>query len=515
MSNAMNRQLVTLVALSLLAAQTRLAPIVQRPDPVAIAHVTIVDVTTGSALHDRTVVVRDRRIAVVDSAPRVDIPRGTRIVDGQGRFLMPGLWDMHVHNFGGDHVVRTNFFPLFIANGVTGVRDMWGDCDSACATKDEDVELPVSAAVIQRWKRDIASGTLIGPRLVAGSAIFDGPTPNFPGSYAIRSPDDARTHVRLAKRHNVDFIKVLPGLSRESYLATIDEAKRQGLTVAGHVPFGMSPRDVSDAGQRSIEHVGDVVGLPPEIPSCSSRPDAIEAALQAMRASPDTSTATRTKLRVAVRRALVDTYSDTLCAALFAHFARNHTWRDLTLGAIVNGALGRLGDTVIGSDPRLRYVLPRVRDVWVQQAPVDARARQTGEDSAATAAMVRLMLFLAGAMQRSGVSLLAGTDAPNPWVIPGFALHDELALLVRGGLTPLQALQAATINPARFLGAMDSLGVIARGKLADLVLLDADPLVDIHNTARIAGVVANGRYFARLELDELLAGAERAARANR
>jgi hypothetical protein len=430
-------------------------------------------------------------------------------VDGRGRFLIPGLWDMHAHLVG-DRVVRTNMFPLFIANGITGVRDMWGDCDSVCATDDADIRRPVTAAVVQRWKRDIGSGGLIGPRIVASSAIFEGPSPMFPGSYAIRSPDEAREKVLLAKQHGVDFIKVLPGLSRESYLAIVDAAKRQGLPVAGHVPFAMTPIEVSDAGQRSIEHVDDIVGLGPYASLiCSGQPDSVRAAFAAMRMTRDTGAMARARLQTAYRLRLAESYSDTLCAGVFGQLARNGTWRVPTLVAHRNGPMGRLGDTLVVSDPRLRYVDTRIRALWLQPPPTTPP--QTGEDSAAIRGVVRLVLSLPGAMQRAGLPLLAGTDEPNPWVIPGFSLHDELALMVNGGLTPLEALRTATINPARFLNATDSLGVIAPGKLADLVLLDADPLVDIHNTVRIAAVIMNGRVFARSELDQLLVGAARAA----
>jgi imidazolonepropionase-like amidohydrolase len=479
------------------------------PDPVAITHVTVVDVATGARLPDRTVLVRDRHIATVDTAPRVRVPAGMQRVDGHGRFLIPGLWDMHAHLVG-DRLARMNTFPLFIANGITGVRDMWGDCDSVCATSDTDIDRPVTAAVVQRWKRDVSSGALVGPRIVAASAIFDGPSPAFPGSYAIHSPDEARDRVRLARQHGADFIKVLAGLSRESYMATVDEAKRQGLTVAGHVPWAMTPLEVSDAGQHSIEHVDDIVGLGPYSQrSCSSHPDSVRAAFAAMRMTRDTSVAERARLQTTYRRLMAESYSAELCAAVFAQLARNDTWRVPTLVVYRNGILARLGDPLVLSDPRLPYVDSHIRELW--RRPPPTVPPQTGEDSAAISGVVRLVLSLPGEMQRAGLRLLAGTDAPNPWVIPGFSLHDELALMVGGGLTPLEALRTATINPARFLNATDSLGAIARGKLADLVLLDADPLADIHNTTRIAAVIVNGRVFTRPALEELLAGAARAA----
>lgn len=499
-----------LLAPTPLDAQAVRPPAPPRQRPVAIEHVTIIDVATGAKLLDRTVLLRERHIVRVDTAPSVRVPGGTRRVDGRGRFLIPGLWNMHVHLVG-DRVVRTNMLPLFIANGITGVRNMWGDCDSGCATSDGDVSRPVPAAVVQRWKDDISRGALVGPRIVTSSAIFEGPSPMFPGSYSIRSSDDAREKVRRAKQHGVGFIKVLPNLSRDSYLAIVDEAKRQNLPVAGHVPFAMTPVEVSDAGQRSIEHVDDLAGLGFGRATCSAKPDSLRAAFAAVVRPTDTSSAERSRRQTVYRRLLVEGYSETLCAEVLAHLARNGTWRVPTLAVQRNGPLARLGDTLVVADPRLRYVDSRMRVAWLQSPP--SAPPRTAEDSAAIRGVVRLVLSLPGAMQRAGVPVLAGTDEPNPWVIPGFALHDELALMVTGGLTPLEALRTATINPARFLNATDSLGTIGRGKLADLVLLDADPLADIHNTSRIAAVVSNGRLFDRSALNDLLTVAAEAAQA--
>ena len=478
------------------------------PDgPVAITNVTVIDVVNGARLPDRTVLVQNRRITAVDTAPRVAVPPGTQRVDGRGRYLIPGLWDMHVHLVS-DRLARTNTFPLLIANGVMGVRDMWGDCDSVCARDDADYFRPVPAAQVQTWKRDVASGALVGPRIVASSAIFDGPSPMFPGSSAIRSPDEARAKVKRARDLGADFIKVLPGLTRESYLAVIEEAKRHGLPVSGHLPDAMSPREVSDAGQASIEHVDALVGLGPGRANCSSQPDSVRAAFFAIMRSQDSAAAARGRLQTIYRRLLAESHSPEVCADLFAHFRRNGTWRVPTFVVQHRPILARLGDSTILSDPRLRYVSSRILQVW--RRPPPSVPPQTAEDSAAMRGVARLVVTLAGQLQRAGVPLLVGTDFPNPWVIPGFSVHDELALLVNGGLTPIEALQAATLNPARFLHATDSLGVIAPGKLANVVLLDADPLADIRNTDRIAAVIVNGRLLDRAALDELLAGAERA-----
>ena len=438
---------VRLLLGSPLLAQAGRGPTQAPANPVAITHVTVIDVSTGVLLTDRTVLLRERRIAIVDTAPKVRVPAGTRRIDGSGRFLIPGLWDMHTHPVG-DRVVRTNTFRLFIANGITGVRDLWGDCDSGCATDTNDVMRPVPAAIVQRWKHDIDSGALIGPRIVQSSALFEGPSPMFPGSYAIRSVEDARASVRLAREHQVDFIKVLPGLSRDSYLAIVEESRRLGLPVAGHVPFAMTTAEVSDTRQRSIEHLDDIVGFGPYArAACSSQPDSLRAAfISAMRSSQDTVWAEQVRAQTAYRRVMTEAYSPTLCDSVFARLVRNDTWRVPTVVVHRNPPLARLGDASIVSDPRLQYVDARIRERWARG--VATGRRLTPEDSTSIRDVVGLVVRVPGSMQRAGVQLLAGTDEPNPWVIPGFSLHDELALFVDGGLTALQALQAATNNPA-------------------------------------------------------------------
>jgi imidazolonepropionase-like amidohydrolase len=192
-------------------------------------------------------------------------------------------------------------------------------------------------------------------------------------------------------------------------------------------------------------------------------------------------------------------------AALFARFRKNHTWQCPTLVMTRNYAL--LLDPAITSDARVKYVSPGRRDFFQK---VKA-AGLTSQEQAARQRLYQKKQTIVGLMQRTGVGILAGTDLANPYLYPGFSLHEELAILVEAGLTPMQALQTATRNPARFMGREKELGTVQKGRLADLVLLDADPLADIHNTTKIRAVVANGRLYDRAALDRMLADAEAAA----
>jgi hypothetical protein len=224
-------------------------------------------------------------------------------------------------------------------------------------------------------------------------------------------------------------------------------------------------------------------------PSCATNADSISA----RRSGP----------RFSFYRSLVRGYEAKRCASLFTTFAIRHTWRTPTLVVEQTMLTLELGDTSIIADPRMRFIPADLREGWTAFARAAAR-HFSHDDSLATTTLLSLDRKLVDEMKLRGVQLLAGTDESAPFVMPGLSLHDELALLVKAGLTPLEALQTATINPARFLGATDSLGTVATGKIADLLLLDADPLVNIHNTTRIAAVIANGRLFDRAALDSML-----------
>jgi imidazolonepropionase-like amidohydrolase len=443
--------------------------------PVAISHVTVIDVTGAAPSSDMTVVVTGNRITGVGKTGRVQLPKAARLVDARGKFLIPGLWDMHVHTFNNSSRPGTDnsdwYFPLLIANGVTGLRDMWTD--------PEDIRLT------RAWRQEIDSGTLVGPRFAVSSSVVDGVPTLLKNAIGVSTPDEARRAVRTLKDAGAGFIKVYWNLSPEAYHAVADEAKRLGIPFAGHVPFSMSAADVSDAGQRSIEHLTGV----PE--TCSSR----DAELRKVRDwTPE------------LAEEMWRTYDENKCRALFARFARNGTWHTPTL--VLRRALGFRTDEGLRSDSRLRYVPAGVAQDWLrplpdEDAPLDPKVR---------AERFRRLIAIVAGMHRAGVPLLAGSDIGNPFVFPGFSLHDELELFVQAGLTPLEALQAATLNPARYLGLTGSLATIEEGKLADLVLLDANPLEDIGHTRRIAAVVTNGRYLPRDVLETMLADVEAGAK---
>jgi imidazolonepropionase-like amidohydrolase len=322
--------------------------------------------------------------------------------------------------------------------------------------------------------------------MVVASPIIDGPEPIWPNSIAVRNDAEGRKAVRKVKEWGADFVKVYSLLPRDAYFGIADEAKQQGLSFVGHVPFSVSPAEASDAGQKSVEHLTGI------LIECSDKEAELRAGV--VRAH---SPAARARAEAVA----LETYDSQKAAALFERFAKNQTWQCPTLTVLRSNAY--MGDQKFRNDPRLRYVSRQIRQRWGQRL-----ANRNEENYADAKRVFQKEAEIVGAMRRAGVPLLAGTDTGNPFCFPGFSLHEELALLVVAGLTPVEALRSATLSPARFFGLDQSIGTIEQGKIADLVLLDADPLQDIRNTQKINAVITNGRLFDRKALDKMLAEAE-------
>ncbi|MEP6493360.1 MAG: amidohydrolase family protein [bacterium] len=424
---------------------------------LVIAHASVIDGRDSTARDDQTIVILGTRIATVGLSQSTSVPAGARVVDGRGKFVIPGLWDMHVHT---SMVGGRALLALYVANGVTGVRDMAGDW-----------------ATLTGWRREIARGTLVGPRIVASGPYLEGgdvPIPHI----LTRTPDEGRAGVDSLMKLGVDFVKVHGQLTRETYFAIARRARERGIPFAGHVSRLVGSADASDSGQRSIEHLL-------AIPAPCTVAESI--ALQP---------------RFAAQGALGRCSSDDL-APLYARFVRNNTWITPTFTAQYEVAVWP-GHSVPG-DSLARY-LPAALKRYVAGIFPMPNDVPPGADSVGRAMFAKRLRQVA-TMQHAGVRVLTGTDAPLRNSPPGFGLHEELELLVRGGLTPFEALTAATFEPARYFGILDSAGTVAAGQFADLVVLDANPLSDIRNVRRIAAVVANGRLFTGEERKRLLLSA--------
>jgi hypothetical protein len=466
----------------------RVAPPPPPADPgvLAITNVTVIDATGAPPRRRTTVLIRGERIVAVGPARLVPVPRGARVLDGRGRFLIPGLWDMHTH------ITHPAFPRLFLAHGVTGVRHMFST-NYFCSPR--------------QMARQAAARQEPFPRLFAAEQLVDGPASVFawPASgnvHRVRSAGDARRAVRALKARGEDFVKVYDGLSREAYFELALEAWAVGLPFAGHVPYAVNAGEASDAGQSSIEHLSGVAL------ACSAQEEQLRARLLVG----GKGLAAVWRINAQAYR----TYDPVKAEALFRKFAQNGTWQVPTL--VQRRVWSKLDDPRFVNDPRLAQMPDLVRQVWqVKQKANGVKLPYLGleltkADLEQNRAEFRQDLeVVVPAMRWAGVRLLAGTDASVPYCFPGSGLHDELELLVEAGLNRMEALQAATRNPAEFLGRQRDLGTVERGKLADLVLLDASPLEDIRNTRRIRAVVLGGRVLDREALDAMLPKPKRPA----
>lgn len=445
--------------------------------------VHVVDVKAGELLRNYNVLVEDGQITRIGPVEEVNSVEPDLRVEGRGRYLLPGLWDMHGHT-SSEAITRQLVFPVYIAHGMTGIRDLKGDCFSPCW----ELSTPVDSARLR--ESEIRAGKLLGPRVVASSAMADGLSAY--GSLPTDTPERAREFVRQSVARGVAFIKTYDGLPREAYIALVDEANRLKVPVAGHLPVAVSLDEALRLEQRSIEHLGGGNILD----ACSSR----EAELRA-----------KTVAEISVEKpdfrpiisALVDSVDWDKCDAAIARWAASDTWSTPTL--VLNRYPGEMGMGNWRSQPQVAFLHPADRDYWEADDVSFAEQQGTIEERRRYNAVVR---EIARRMHSAGVRFLAGSDAGVPDTFWGLSLHQELVMLVSIGMSPAEALRSATLGPAQFLGREHEFGTIEEGKLADLVLLERNPLEDIANTQSIAGVMIRGRFVDRDELDGLLAQAE-------
>jgi imidazolonepropionase-like amidohydrolase len=455
----------------------------QHSSPLLLLHATIIDATGAAPKTDMSVIISGGRITGLGPARELPVPAGARVVDAIGKFLIPGLWDMHIHlddpELWPTHVSREEkerVFPLLIANGITGVRDMGGSLEQ-----------------LQEWRQKIILGQMLGPRMVISGPFVDGNYPEFDwlGSLRVTTEAEGREAVRSLHRRGADFIKVYNTIPRAAYFGLADEAKKLGVVFAGHVPDRIGAAEASDAGQKSMEHMQ---GL---LLACSAKEDAFRKEIAETYDEPKAALTPLDRGDPAV----LASFSKEKCDALFARFARNGTWQCPTLHN--NWRHAHSFDKVLTNDPRACYYPRSFREYWKKRSLDD---QKHPEREARLQAYYLKLFALVTDMRRAGVNILAGSDAgANEYSFPGFSLHDELAELVAAGLTPMEALQSSTLNAAKYLGMADAFGTVEAGKMADLVLLEANPLDDINNTRKIAGVILGGRLIDKVELQQLLA----------
>ena len=393
---------------------------------IAFTRVNVVPMAGPTILPNQTVVVRQGRIAAMGPSGQVPVPEDAVVIDGDGRYLMPGLADMHVH------LLHPEDMLLYLANGVTTVRNMWGTVD------------------ILGWRTEVATGQRLGPRIYTASRGLDGSPAFWETSLVVDDSTAARAAVAAEAALGFDFIKVYTNLSREAYDAIIAAAAERRLPVVGHVPRKVGIDRVLAAGQASVEHLGWV-------------PQGLD---------------------------------DEALAALAKQAAQSGTWFCPTL-VVQTRFVDSVEAAQLAARPEMRFVHPEMRATWrpTPNAPSrklrQARALERGR-------VVR-------AFRAEGVRLLLGTDSWISYVIPGFSIHEELAMLVGdAGLSPFDALRAGTSDPARSIGATGTWGTVVVGASADLLLLRANPLQDVRHVQERSGVMVAGAWYSQAELDRRL-----------
>lgn len=470
--------------------------------PVVITGVTVIDVVTGARVPGRAIHIEQGIIRRITDAG-APIPANVRVVDASGTFAIPGLWDMHTHIL---HRWEWNA-PLALSAGVTGIRDL--------ATRRPLAEVLRLRDAVERGQDD-------GPRIVAfAGPLIDGFPSVFREFLSVRDTAQARTTVDSLASAGATFIKVYTGLSRAQFDAIIAAARRRGLRVSGHVPVALTTEDALDAGVWTLEHAYR------HRLACAD-------AESTMREMLIRQAAARARRDIAASEALEDstfrlgitTYSAARCQALGRRIARAGAWFVPTLvearSRFLNEEPGDRAFDSLFAQPHLAALPPRMVTQWRDQLAFQAGLRA---GMAATeeiwlaqqrlrAEEVATRLRMVADLRRGGARVLAGTDGSDefPLVTSGYSIHEELQLLVQAGLTPLEALQAATLHAAEAVGQEHRFGVLAPGRAADVVLLEADPLEAIGHTRRIRAVVLGGRVFDEEALVSLRDRAAAAAR---
>ncbi|MDR7090115.1 amidohydrolase family protein [Cellvibrio fibrivorans] len=440
--------------------------------PIAIINTSVVDVAGGVILPNQTVIIERKKIRIVGAANNVAIPENAIRINGANQFLMPSLWDMHTHIF---KVTPLLDLPLYIGYGVTNVRDM-----ASCPKADD----PFAACPedFKRWTHQANNDELVGPRVqgisswhLNGPGIHD-QIKGLPEFFGTANEQQAREFVRYYSG-KVDAIKVYNYISREAYFALVDEAKKVGIDVVGHRPLAISAIEAAQH-QKSIEHARFI--LHESFAGSAALRESVAKGLW----SED-------------RRRMLDEHEPQMATAIFSAMKNSGTWYVPTHLTRRVDAYG--DEALILEDPILRYLHPLMKWQWLEDVnkviseEPSPEARKTYRD------FYHKGLELTGAAHRAEVKVLVGTD----YIVAGITVHNELEQLVMAGLSPVDALRAATILPAEYFGLQKEYGSVAAGMNADLILLNKNPFEDIRNTQSIEAVIFNGNLYDRNKLDEI------------
>lgn len=446
------------------------------PYDVVITHANVVDVETGTLRPNQTVAITGDQIRLVEKTSKALPARQT--LDAAGQYLIPGLWDMHVHFRGGEALAEENkrLLPLYLYHGITTVRDAGGDLTSH----------------IFRWRQQLAAGTLAGPRIFTSGPKIDGPQAYWPGSLEVETPAQISRALDSLQKLHVDYVKIYDSkISPDAFLGAIAEAEKRGLKTTGHMPYSVKLSEAVDRGLDASEHLYYV------FKATSSKEDSLTALVRASQ-----STARPLGL-FDLLPAIYATQSPEAAQRIYQQLARHHTAVVPTL--FIQQTLADLAATDHTQDSLLAFIGPGIQATYARRT--SSARRQSAEAAAFSQKLNARFRAMVPELYNAGVAVLAGSDSGpfNSYVYPGASLQGELQALVAAGLTPAQVLRIATLGGAQFMGVEKQTGTIAVGKQADVVLLTANPLTDIAHADRVATVVVRGRVYSKKELQALLA----------
>jgi len=416
----------------------------------AFLNVNVVPMNSEVVVAAQTVVVTDGIIVEIGDVDLVPVPEEAEVVDGTDRFLMPGLTEMHAHvpDANSDDLGRV--LTLFVANGVTTIRGMLGRPSHLLL------------------RQQLLDGEQFGPRLITSGPSMNG--------RSVSGPDDGARTVRAQHAAGYDFIKIHPGLSLEEFQAIATTSNELGIPFAGHVPAAVGVETALVAGMTTIDHLdGYIAAL---MPANSDRSGGYGGFFDVL---------------------LADLVTEDRIADVAAQTAAAGTW-NVPTESLIEHLVGDLSIADLRNRPEMRYMPDETVQRWVEAKEEQLNERGFNAEIGAHAIEIRREIILA--LHEAGAGLLLGSDAPQVFNVPGFSLHHELAFLVNAGLTPYEALQTGTTAVAEFL--QTNTGVVAIGRDADLLLLDANPLVDIDNSRRVHGVMVRGTWYSFFELEKRL-----------
>ncbi|MHA6247415.1 amidohydrolase family protein [Pontibacter sp. CAU 1760] len=453
------------------------AILTQSTHDLVITNANVVDVTSGEVLTGKTLLIDEGVLTAIKDTKPSKTYKAIVSLDAQGKYVIPGLWDNHIHLRGGEALEEENrqLLPLYIANGITTVRDAGGDLYPA----------------IQKWRKQIQAGELVGPRIISAGPKLDGPNPVWEGSIEVASVAGVPAALDSLQSLGVDFVKIYDStISGEVFLAIVKQAEARGMITSGHMPFTIALGDAMDRGLDITEH------LYYTFKAGSAQEDSITTQVR-------NSSFTNQPISFYTTLGwLYDTYDPATANQFFSRMAKSNTAVVPTLH--ISQVLNNLQQENHSADAYLAYIGNGIERTYARR--FDSAKRQSAETVQFMRNLNSKFRSMLPAMQEAGVTILAGSDAGayNSYVYPGLSLHKELEQMVEAGLTPLQALQTATINGAKVMKRDAQYGTVAEGKVADLVILDKNPLENISHTQQLHAVIVGGKVYTAQQLQQLL-----------